>query len=514
MQRSAALLVLSVLLSFSSATAQEVSPDDVIRVKTTLVNSPVLVIGRDGKFVPNLKREDFEIYENGVKHDIAYFAPVENPFTVAIVIDTSRSALFELGDIQEAAVAFVDKMRPNDRALVVSFSSEVNVLAEPTSDHEALRAAIRSARPAGASRVYDALDFVIGKQLAKIEGRTALILFTDGVDNDSRNATFEKSLQQAARTDALIYPVQFSTYDYMKARSPSAKFTPPEGSGFSEQDYQRADLFLHQLASTAGTGVYPAFDISDLERAIASIVDELHNEYSIGYYPRTQGQPGEARTVEVRVSRPQLVVRARTGYVIDQTGAAVRAANKEETATRDSEQPRPSDGARPSDQTRPSDSIGSLPVTRPAETPQTDGRWVCKGPDAPADLAVVKEGFVAHCPASTRPNDQTNAWLLKKPGPTEVLCKGFVMSNGREVAGAPVPTGYVVTGEVKSLVCANSSNTSVTTNAWQIRLPASGLTVCKGFPLPRGFVVAGETTTPDCPSVRGGDNAWVIRPKQ
>src|SRR5687767_2557792 len=131
------LSALTVLLMFSGGFAQEVAPDDVIRVKTTLVNSPVLVIGRDGKYVPNLRREDFEIYENGVKHDIAYFAPVENPFTVAIVIDTSRSALFDLGDIREAAIAFVDKMRPNDRALVVSFSTEVNVLAEPTSDHEA-----------------------------------------------------------------------------------------------------------------------------------------------------------------------------------------------------------------------------------------------------------------------------------------------------------------------------------------------------------------------------------------
>ena len=153
MRTTAALLVLSLLLMCSVVSAQQVDPGDVIRVKTSLVNSPVLVIGRDGKFVPNLKREDFEVYENGVKHDIAYFAPVENPFTVAIVIDTSRSALFDLGDIQEAAIAFVEKMRPNDRALVVSFSTDVNVLAEPTSDHEALGAAIRSARPGGASRV-------------------------------------------------------------------------------------------------------------------------------------------------------------------------------------------------------------------------------------------------------------------------------------------------------------------------------------------------------------------------
>ncbi len=484
-----------VLVCCAVAAAQEVDPDDVIRVKTTLVNSPVLVIGRDGKYVPNLRREDFEVFESGVKQEIAYFAPVENPFTVAILIDTSRSALFDLQDIQEAAIAFVEKMRPNDRALVVTFSNDVTVLAEPTSDHEALRNAIRSARPGGNTRVYDAIKSVLSEKLARVEGRTALVLFTDGVDNDSRNATFESALQQATRTEALIYPVQFSTYDYIKARSPSTEFKPPEGSGFSEQDYQRADVFLHQLAETAGTGVYPAFDISDLERAIASIVDELHNEYSIGYYPRTKGQPGETRTVEVRVSHPQLVVRARSGYVVDQSGAVVRTPKKETTAA-------------------PAlDSSGSIPVSRPPETSPTDGRWICKGPDAPSDYAVVQEGVVSHCPPSKRPNDQTNAWLIRKPGPTAVLCKGFVMLNGREVAGAPVPAGYVVTGEVKSIKCSPSSNAAVTANAWEIRLPSQNDVVCKGFPLPRGFVVAEERVSPACPLIRGRKNAWLIRPK-
>lgn len=489
----ATLIILFVLIVFTAAFAQEVDPDDVIRVKTALVNSPVLVIGRDGKYVPNLKREEFEVFENGVKQEIAYFAPVENPFTVAIMIDTSRSALFDLQDIQEAAVAFVDKMRPNDRALVVAFSNDVTVLAEPTSDHEALRNAIRSARPGGNTRVYDAMKFVLTERLTKIEGRTALVLFTDGVDNDSRNATFESALQQAARTEALIYPVQFSTYDYIKARSSSTEFKPPEGSGFSEQDYKRADVFLHQLAETAGTGVYPAFDISDLESAIASIVDELHNEYSIGYYPRTKGQPGETRSVEVRVSRPQLAVRARSGYVVDQSGAVVRTSKKETTPA------------------QALDSSGSIPVSRPPENSPIEGRWICKGPDAPSDHAVVQEGIVSHCPPSTRANDQTNAWLIKKPGPTDVLCKGFVMVNGREVAGAPVPAGYVVTGEVKSLKCSASSNAAVTANAWEIRLPRSNDVVCKGFPLPRGFVVAEERTAPGCPSIRGKQNAWLIR---
>ena len=207
--RRLALAALSIFILFSISAAQEVDPGDVIRVKTTLVNSPVLVIGRDGKFVPNLRREDFEIFENGVKQEIAYFAPVDNAFTVALLIDTSRSALFDLQDIQDAAIAFVDKMRANDRALVVSFSNETTVLAEPTSDREALHRAIRSARPGGNSRVYDAINSVLTNQLARLEGRTALILFTDGVDNDSRTATFDSALQQAARSESLIYPVQF-----------------------------------------------------------------------------------------------------------------------------------------------------------------------------------------------------------------------------------------------------------------------------------------------------------------
>ena len=497
----ATLVVLFVLLVTVVAAAQEVAPDDVIRVKTTLVNSPVLVIGRDGKFVPNLRKEDFEVFENGVRQEIAYFAPVERPFTVAIMIDTSRSALFDLQDIQEAAVAFVDKMREKDRALVVAFSNDVTVLAEPTSDRDALQNAIRSARPGGKTRVYDALKLVLEEKLARVEGRTALVLFTDGVDNDSHNATFGSALQQAARTDTLIYPVQFSTYDYIKARSPATEFKPPEGSGFSEQDYQRADVFLHQLAETASTGVYPAFDISDLERAIASIVDELHNEYSIGYYPRAKGQPGETRTVEVRVNRPELAVRARSGYVVDQTGAVVRAAKKETTASKQETTAASMPGAN-----------GSVPVSRPPEVSPNEGRWICKGPNAPSDYAVVQEGVVSHCPPSTRPNDQTNAWLIRKPGAQEVQCKGFVMLNGREVAGAPVPAGYVVTGEVKSSTCAPSSNAAVTANAWAIKLPSKNDVVCKGFPLPRGFVVADERSAPGCPPIRGKQNAWLIRP--
>ena len=477
--------------------AQEIDPDDVIRVKTSLVNSPVLVIGRDGKYVPNLGREDFQVFENGVKQEIAYFAPVDNPFTVALLIDTSRSTVFNLQDIQHAALAFVEKMRPRDRAVVVSFSDDFNVLTEATSDPEILRSAIASIRPGGGSRVYDAVDSLI-EELNRIEGRTALILFSDGVDNDSQKATFESTLRKAERSDTLIYPVQFSTYDRMKARAPTRSSLPAEGTGFSEQDYRRAGAYLRRLADATSTGIYPAAEISDLDRAIASIVDELHNEYSIGYYPRNAGVSGEQRRVEVRVNRPQLVVRARTGYVVDRLGAVTRTANTQRALTPVT-----------------IESDASLPVSRtdPVTKPGSEGRWVCKSTDPPIDSVIVKEGFISHCATSARANDETNAWLVRKPGPHETMCKAFVVLKDREVAAAPLPEGYVVIGEVKSAACANSTNPEVTTNAWEIRVPGPRETVCKGFPLPRGYVMTGETFVPRCPALNTDLNAWIIRAK-
>jgi Ca-activated chloride channel homolog len=482
--------------------AQEIDPDDVIRVKTTLVNSPVLVIGRDGKYVPNLRREDFQVFENGVKQEIAYFAPVDNPFTVALLIDTSRSTVFNLEEIQYAALAFVDKMRLRDRAVVVSFSDDFKVLTEATSDRETLRTAIASIRRGGGSRVYDAIDSLL-ESLNQIEGRTALILFSDGVDNDSRTATLESTLRKAERSDTLIYPVQFSTYERMKSRAPAKSKLPIEGSGFSEQDYRRAGAYLRRLADTTSTGVYPASEISDLDHAIASIVDELHNEYSIGYYPPTAGLSGEQRRVEVRVNRPHLIVRARTGYVVDRSGAVVRTANTQRAL-----------------KATDAESDPSLPVSRidPLK-PATDGRWVCKSAAPPIDMVIVKEGFVSHCPQSTgsndgnRANDRTNAWFVRKPGPSETMCKAFMVWKDREIAASPLPEGYVVIGEVKSLACGNSRNAEVTMNAWEIRLPGPSETVCKGFPLPRGYVMIGERFVANCPARATDRNAWLIRAK-
>ena len=177
--------------------AEEVGEDEVVRVSTALVTIPVSVLDRDGRFIPNLRKEDFRIFEDGSEQEVAYFATVEQPFTVALVIDTSNSTRFKLEDVQDAAIAFLDQLRPEDKALIVSFNDEIRVLSEVTSDRRQLREAIRRTRWGGGTKLYDAVDMVIKQRLENIKGRKAVVLFTDGVDTTSKRATSQSTIGDA-----------------------------------------------------------------------------------------------------------------------------------------------------------------------------------------------------------------------------------------------------------------------------------------------------------------------------
>ncbi len=191
---------------------EEVDENEVVRVNTTLVTIPVTVLDRDGKYVPSVRQDEFRIFEDGVQQDIAYFAAVEKPFTVALVLDNSTSTRFKLDEIQDAATAFVEQLRPEDRVMVVAFTDTVRVLAEPTSDRRRLRDAIRQTRNDGNTSLYDAVDFVIHQRFNRIPGRKAIVLFTDGVDTSSQRASYEANVRDAEELDAVIYPIQYDTY--------------------------------------------------------------------------------------------------------------------------------------------------------------------------------------------------------------------------------------------------------------------------------------------------------------
>jgi len=318
---------------------EEVSEGDVVRIDTNLVTVPVSVLDRDGRFISDLHREEFKVFENGVEQKLAYFDSTEKPFTVALLLDTSGSTFFHLWEIKEAAIAFAKQLRPQDRVLIVTFDRLVMLLTEATNDQKVITETVqRNAITGFSTRLYDAIDLVIKARLNKIEGRKAIVLFTDGVDTASYQATYKSTLRKVDEMDVLIYPVQYDTTDFVAAQtrtnativtttisgrniptrsSSEITYGTPKasGPGTSIFDYKLADQFLHQLATKTGGRLYEANERTQLTEAFSKIAEELRHQYSIGYYPQTTLQGGERREIRVRVDRPELAVRARDSYV-------------------------------------------------------------------------------------------------------------------------------------------------------------------------------------------------------
>jgi len=336
---------------------EEVDAGDVVRVNTTLVTLPVSVMDRDGRYIPNLRKEDFRLWEEGVEQNVAFFSSVDKPFSVVLMIDTSGSTRFRLDEIQEAAITFVNQLRQDDRVMVVSFDDQVRVLSEFTNDRSRLRNAIRRTEPGDGTKLYDAVDLVMNQRLSGVEGRKAIVLFTDGVDTTSRHASYDSNIRDAEEVDALVYTVQYDTYmDQGGGGGGGGSGWPGSGRwpnsnadvlgqilggvfgrggghggrggggrggvGNSRREYDIANRYLHELSERTGARNYQGDSTQNLSSAFAQIAEELRRQYTLGYYPKSPAQAGERRQVKVRVNQPNLAVRTRDSYVFNPAGTA------------------------------------------------------------------------------------------------------------------------------------------------------------------------------------------------
>src|SRR5262245_24734135 len=187
-------------------------PQDIetLKTDTNLVGVPVIATDRGGLYVPDLTREDFTLFEDGVKHEIAFFATVTAPFHVVLMLDTSASTQEKLRVIRDSAKAFVELLQPADRVKVISFDEVVRDLNEFTNDRMALVAAINRTKSGEGTKLYDAVELALNS-IRGIPGRKAIVLFTDGVDWHSDNATFEGTLRGLDEDGVLVYPIRYDT---------------------------------------------------------------------------------------------------------------------------------------------------------------------------------------------------------------------------------------------------------------------------------------------------------------
>ena len=317
-----------------------VDDGEVIKVSTQLVSVPVRVMDKKGRFIGGLGKENFKVLEDGVEQEVALFSNEHEPFTVALVLDMSYSTTFKITEIQSAAIAFIEQLRPQDKVMVVSFDAEVHILCEATGDRKEIYRAIKSTKISTGTSLYEAVDMVINSRFREIDGRKAMILFTDGVDTTSRRSNDSFNLNDALELDAIIYPVRYDTFADVQRMSngttvakpppisaptaspdpfpisiPKIVGTMPGSQGTTQAEYQKAEEFLDGLAENTGGRVYPATTLGNLNEAYAKIASELREFYSIAYYPNADRVAGKRTNVKVRVDREGLVVRSREGFI-------------------------------------------------------------------------------------------------------------------------------------------------------------------------------------------------------
>jgi VWFA-related protein len=294
--------------------------DEVLRVETNLITIPVSVFDRNGLYIPGLSQENFKIFEDGVEQEIAYFGTTEKPVTVVLLLDTSPSTQFKIEEIEEAAIAFVNLLKPEDTVMVIEFDANVHVLTEPTTDRQKIYKAIKRADFGDGTSLYEAVDFSLRKRLNKIEGRKAIVLFTDGVDTTSYKSNYDSTLRDAEEADSMIFPIYYNTFfDNQRQTGGGLGFPFPSTiyRGVTSKEYALGRQYLKDLSESTGGRVFNAESTAGgLMAAFEGIAEELRRQYSIGYIPKETGQAGQRKTIKVRVNRPNLVIRARDSYIV------------------------------------------------------------------------------------------------------------------------------------------------------------------------------------------------------
>jgi Ca-activated chloride channel homolog len=354
-------LLILILISQLAARAQDKQPrdqDEPIRLKTDLVTVSASVNSANAGPIKSLKAGDFAIYEDGVKQKIAHFAATEEPFTLLLLLDISGSTRDDLALIKRAARNFLGELRFDDRAGVIVFSGEIEMIAEFTDPRAQVSSAIdgiavaegedghRFTTKTGTS-FYDALYLAVEESpLKQAEGRKAIVCMSDGVDSTSK-MKFEDIAPLAEKSDASVYFLELNTENAtlqgllkQKTDPGYVNFSPSQiNRYYAEHDPESLQRFrprgtlspetireintglyrlsrreLRTLGERTGGRVYPVKSLSDLTGVYKQVGDELRSQYSIGYYPGNKTRDGGWRSIRVETRAPGATVRARSGY--------------------------------------------------------------------------------------------------------------------------------------------------------------------------------------------------------
>jgi VWFA-related protein len=331
LRRRLALPGFLLLLIFCAALAARAQdPDEVVRTETSLVQLNVGVVDPQGRAITSLGRNEFTVYEDGIKQPILHFEPTNAPFSLVMLIDMSGSTVNFRPQLKQAAWRFLDALAPEDRVAVIQFNAKVKSLAGFSTDRKKTAYAIQIAEGAGNTNLYEALSYALKALDKEGKRRKAIVVLTDGLDTDLRNS--DRSIVARAQTDeqavsmidakasgalnavlaaadrqgVTIFPLALPSSDPKRLPLPDPTIT-----GI----YSAARKRLQSLADRTGGRLNEIQRLDQMARLYAEVAANLRSLYTVAYQPpSSRARDGKWREIRVEVAHPELIARTKPGY--------------------------------------------------------------------------------------------------------------------------------------------------------------------------------------------------------
>lgn len=296
----------SLLLTLLSVNAlsQPDPQDKPIRVDVNAVNVLVTVIDREGRFVTDLKEEQFEIFENGKRQEITNFShETDLPLDIGLLIDTSASVRTQLDFEKQSARNFLFAvMKPRDRALLVEFDSGVQMISDFSNQPSRVARQLEGLRAGGGTRLLDAVYAVCRDKMSRAGARRTVVLVSDGADRDSSQSV-DEAVDMAHHSGVVIYAIGTSR--------------------FTASGTRKGEEVLRNLAEKTGGRVFFPYSPDQLQGAFQMIDTELRSQYSITFTPEDLENRHKFRRLRVKLRKAKdYELRYRNGYYISESPGA------------------------------------------------------------------------------------------------------------------------------------------------------------------------------------------------
>jgi len=338
-RQSPFLLALLLLSALALGAFQQ--PNISVRVK--VVNLLATVREKHGQIIPNLTKDDFTLSEDGRPQTITYFSRESDlPLTLGLLVDTSYSQRRVLDEERSASYSFLDAMlrQDKDQAFLIHFDFEIELLQDITSSHKRLGDSLgllqmpkppdengvpsgggagrgRHGRGGAGTALYDAVYLASNEVIKLQDGRKALIILSDGVDQGSK-VSLATAIESAQRADTVVYSILFSDQEFYGGFTawPGGRHGGRGGPRFPPEGRPDGKRVLEKLAKETGGRMFEVSKKQSVEKVYSQIEDELRSQYSIGYTPEKDAHSGY-RKITLRVKEKNQIVQTREGYYAD-----------------------------------------------------------------------------------------------------------------------------------------------------------------------------------------------------